>query len=34
MMEALQDGLEVQAGWLELLLKRTRSFQARLFKSL
>jgi len=34
MMEALKNGLEVQTGWLELLLKRTRSFQARLFKSL
>jgi len=34
MMEALKDGLEVQIGWLERLLERTRSFRARLLKSL
>ena len=33
MMQALNDGLEVQIGWLEQLLERTRSFRARLLKS-
>jgi NAD(P)-dependent dehydrogenase (short-subunit alcohol dehydrogenase family) len=28
MLEAMKDGIEVQAAWLELLSKRTRSFQA------
>ena len=34
MMQTLNDGLEVQIGWLEQLLERTRSFRARLLKSL
>ena len=28
MIEAMRDGIEVQAAWLELLAKRTRRFQA------
>jgi hypothetical protein len=32
MLESMKDAIEVQAAWLELLARRTRSFQAAFLK--